>query len=108
MVVSTRDRALLMSAMIRGDEARVGTAATAGSFKDLDVNVIDLSNVKAGGGLGHFAVANSPEVDRSAPRVSARPASTFVSTGRQAGIIGTSVALVQRGTEIAISPLAGK
>ena len=106
MVVSTRDRALLMSAMIRGDEARVGTAATAGSFKDLDVNVIDLSNVKAGR-LGHFAVANSPELIGLLQGF--REAGVdVVSTGRQAGIIGTSVALVQRGTEIAISPLAGQ
>lgn len=59
----------------------------------------------AGGGLGHFAVANWPELIGLLQGF--REAGVDVlSTGRQAGIIGAGVALVQRGTDIAISPLA--
>jgi esterase/lipase superfamily enzyme len=106
VVVSSRDRALLVSAVIRGGHTRVGSAATAGTLGDLDVTVIDVTGVESGGGLGHFTVANSPELIGLLQGF--REAGVDVlSTERQSGVIGTSISLIQQGADFVVSPLAG-
>jgi esterase/lipase superfamily enzyme len=74
-IVSTRDRALLVSAFIRGETRRVGSIASPEELGDVAVTVIDVSNVDSADSLGHFAVATSPALI-SLFRACARRAST--------------------------------
>jgi esterase/lipase superfamily enzyme len=105
VVVSSRDQALLVSTRIRGNFRRVGSA-TGPTFDYLDVTVIDVTDVNAGGGLGHFAVANSPELISLLQGI--RESGIDVLSKRQSGVIGASVALIQQGKEFQLSPLDGE
>jgi esterase/lipase superfamily enzyme len=103
VVVSTRDRALLISARIRGSVDRLGSIASKEELGDVEVTVIDLSNVEAGGGLGHFAIANSPELI-GLLRGFREAGIDVLGSESQQGVIESSVSLIQQGTEFIFSP----
>jgi hypothetical protein len=67
------------------------------------VSVIDLTDV-AGGGLGHFAIATSPELIGLLDGLRQQGVDVL-ETERQKGIIGTSVGLIREGTGIVLAPL---
>lgn len=61
LFTSSRDRALRVSARLRGSSERLGAVTDAGQFSDLPVTVIDLSSYQGEeDALGHFKVATSP------------------------------------------------
>jgi esterase/lipase superfamily enzyme len=104
IVVSTRDRALELSALIRGERERLGTIHSPADLGGLDVTVIDLSDVESGGGLGHFALARSPELIEM---LRGMPESGLdVLEHQQRGLVGNTVQLIQQGTDILFSPVA--
>jgi len=105
VVVSTRDRALLISAVLRGERSRLGSIGSKAEIGDVDVTVIDLSNVEAGGGMGHFALARSPDLIRML-RGMREQGVDVLATERQQGLVASSVALIQEGTEMILSPIA--
>jgi esterase/lipase superfamily enzyme len=103
VVVSERDRALLVSARLRGERKRLGSIASPEEIGgDLDINVIDLTDV-AGGGLGHFAIATSPELIELLAGMREQGVDVL-ETDRQPGVIDTSVELLRRGTDIVFAP----
>jgi esterase/lipase superfamily enzyme len=58
---STRDRALRLSAALRGSGARLGSITDESQLPGLPVTIIDLSEVNGNGdSLNHFKVATSP------------------------------------------------
>ena len=57
--VSSHDRALRVSSLVRGRQARLGSLADATAIADLDVTIIDMSALE-GDALGHSVVASSP------------------------------------------------
>lgn len=104
VVVSERDRALLVSARLRGERKRLGSIASPEEIGgDLDINVINLTDV-AGGGLGHFAIATSPELIELLGGMRAQGVDVL-ETDRQPGVIDASVELLRRGTDIVFAPL---
>ncbi len=107
VVVSTRDRALMISAIIRAERKtpRVGSIASPAELGDIDVTVIDLSKVEAGGGMGHFALARSPELIALLNNMRDQGIDVL-DTKQQQGLIGSGVSLIQQGTDILLSPLA--
>lgn len=107
VVVSTRDRALRMSSLIRAERTpRLGSISSPAELDGLDVTVIDLSNVEAGGGMGHFAVARSPYLINLLSGLR-QQGMGILETGQDRGLIGSSVQLIQQGTEILLSPITG-
>ncbi len=107
VVVSTRDRALQVSSLIRAQRTpRLGSISSPAELGDLDVTVIDLSNVEAGGGMGHFAVARSPYLINLLSGLR-QQGMGILETGQDRGLIGSSVQLIQQGTEILLSPITG-
>ena len=58
--VSSRDRALRISSFVRGQRERLGSLGDLEELADLDVTVIDLSDVGSEDPLGHQTVAASP------------------------------------------------
>jgi esterase/lipase superfamily enzyme len=102
IAVSQKDRALEISSIIRGERERLGSIRSAEELGGIDVIVIDLSDVEAGGGLGHFALARSPELIemlRGLPDTG-----LDLLENQERGLIGNTVALIQQGTNVLISP----
>jgi esterase/lipase superfamily enzyme len=104
---SSRDRALAVSARLRGQPARLGSMADVSAVADLPVTVIDLSNVATeNDALNHFKVATSPAMialiggmDRIGPEV-------FRDSLRSPGLIEASIGLVQEATSVVLVPVA--
>ena len=105
VVVSTQDKALLISARMRGETERVGSIDSLSDLGNLDVTVIDLSSIDAGGDMGHFALAHSPDLINMLGGMM-RAGQDVLSTPRQRGIIGTSVAILKQDTGLVLAPLA--
>ena len=57
---SRRDQALWLSALIRGEQDRLGSVRSDAELDGLPVTVYDITEVRAGDPLDHFAVATSP------------------------------------------------
>jgi esterase/lipase superfamily enzyme len=104
-IVSTRDRALLVSAFIRGETRRVGSIASPEELGDVAVTVIDVSNVDSADSLGHFAVATSPALISLFRGLRAQGVDVF---GRpeSTNIIENSITIIQEGTQAVLAPLA--
>jgi esterase/lipase superfamily enzyme len=104
VIVSDADRALALSARIRGDTRRLGSISDKSDLDGLDVTVVDLSGLQRTDALGHFEVGTSPELIAFFRQLNATGLQVFA--GRQFGVIQSSVALIQAGTEILIAPIA--
>lgn len=62
--VSSKDKALRLSATITGQAERVGSLHSAEQLEGLDITLIDVTNVEGGDSLGHMTAATSPEMIR--------------------------------------------
>ncbi|MBP7002001.1 alpha/beta hydrolase [Amaricoccus sp.] len=106
VVVSTRDRALMLAMMVRAERTpRVGSISSPEELGIDDVTVIDLSNVNAGGGMGHFALARSPELIELL-RGLRENGIDVLDESRQRGLFETGVSLIQRGADLLVEPLS--
>ncbi len=103
--VSSRDRALGISSLIRGRQARLGSLADATAIADLDVTIIDMSALE-GDPLGHSVVASSP-VMISLVQGLGRYGTTILAEERaNVGLAATTANVLQAATEVVVSPLA--
>jgi esterase/lipase superfamily enzyme len=104
-IVSSRDRALLVSAFIRGETRRVGSIASPEELGDVAVTVVDISNVDSADNLGHFAVATSPALINLFRGLRAQGVDVF---GRpdSTNIFENSITIIQEGTQAVLAPLA--
>lgn len=105
VIVSSGDRALRMSALIRGDENRLGSIRDASALGGLDVAVLDLSQLDSNGTSGHFKVGTNPELIAFIQALAASGLVLF-NSGPQPGFFASSAAVVQSGTGVLLSPLA--
>lgn len=106
VVVSTRDRALMLSMVMRTERTpRVGAISSPEELGIDDVTVIDLSNVDAGGGMGHFAVARSPELI-GVLRGLRENGVDVLEESRQRGLFEGGVSLIQQGADMLVAPLS--
>lgn len=62
LLVSRRDRALDVAAFITGTRYRLGSITEPNMLADLPVEIIDITDVGEGGGLGHSVAFTSPQV----------------------------------------------
>jgi esterase/lipase superfamily enzyme len=104
VIVSTRDRALLISAMLRGERDRLGSISSTDELGDIDVTVIDISNMDAGGGMGHFALARSPQLIGLIRGMQAEGIDVLDAEDQQT-ILDTSFSIIQQGADFILTPL---
>lgn len=104
---STRDRALRLSAALRGTGARLGSLTDESQLGGLPVTVIDLSDVSGNeDSLNHFKVATSPMMISVMRGMSTYGTRVFADAARDPGLIGGGLGLVQEVTSIALAPAA--
>lgn len=104
LIVSEGDRALKVSAFIRGDEKRLGAVRSNAELGGLDVAIVDLSAIESSDSMGHLKSATTPAVIEFINGLRASGVNIF-SQGTQPGLIESSVALVQSGTNIIVAPV---
>ena len=104
VLVSKDDRALKISARLRGERSRLGSINSADELGGLPVTVIDLSAVESPDALGHFKAGTSPSVVAVVSALHKSGGGVF-NQGKQRGLIEGSVAVVQQGTDILLAPL---
>jgi esterase/lipase superfamily enzyme len=103
--VSSRDRALRVSSLIRGRQARLGSLVDPAAIADLDVTVIDMSAVE-GDPLGHSVVASSPVMISLVQGLGRYGPTILAEEEQNTGLAATTIGAVQRVTEVVVSPLA--
>lgn len=101
IVVSGGDKALRFSAGLRGGRQRLGTIKSKADLKGLDVDVIDLSSISGGDSMGHFTVGTSPALIAFLNELRSTGTEIF-DDNKGKGLIGSSVQMVQRGTQILV------
>ena len=104
VIVSKGDRALKISARLRGEHERLGSIKSADELGGLPVTVVDLSAVKSTDTLGHFKAGTSPNVIAFVNALHKSGVGVF-NEGKRRGLIEGSVAIVQQGTDILLAPL---
>lgn len=104
VVVSSRDRALLASSLIRGERTRVGSVRSTEELGVPGVRVIDISDVRDPGFTDHFAVATSPEL---LAFLHSLRGGGLNALDQAVGPFEAGVAIVQQGAGLVLAPLAG-
>jgi esterase/lipase superfamily enzyme len=106
---STRDRALRVSAVLRGSGNRLGALADTSQLEGLPVTIIDLSGIEGNSdALNHFKVATSPAVISFLNGMSAFGTEILTDETRKAGFIGSGVNVVQGAATVVLSPFADR
>ena len=102
--VSGHDRALSVSSFVRGRTARLGSLTDATAIADLDVTVIDMTDIE-GDPLGHSVVASSP-VRISLVQGLTRDGPTILDEETaNVGLAATTANVMQAATEVIVSPI---
>ena len=109
VVTSSRDRALRLSAALRGTGGRLGSLTDLSQIAGLPVTVIDLTDVAGNGdALNHFKVATSPVMISLIQGLGAYGPEIFRDATHQAGLLEAGVGIVQGVTLVALQPLADR
>jgi len=106
LLVSKKDRALFLSAVLRGSQSRVGSVTSTEQLGGLDVVIIDLTEIDAEEMLGHFKEGNSPALVEFVRKVHESGGEVF-NEGQTKGVLGSSVALFQGGSGVRVAPATG-
>lgn len=106
LLVSDNDEAPRISAMLRGEQDRVGSVRDARELGGLDVSIIDLSAIKPDDFLGHMKVASSPELINYIQQLRASGTSIF-DDEQKTGLFGQGARVLQGATGIILRPLDG-
>ena len=102
---SRRDRALRLSAALRGTGARLGSLTDERALPGLPVTVIDLSDVNGNeDSLNHFKVATSPVMISMMQGMSAYGTRVFADAARDPGLLDGGLGLMQEMTSITLAP----
>jgi esterase/lipase superfamily enzyme len=103
---SSGDRALRLSARLRGDTARLGSIDSAGPIADLPVTVIDLSTFRGEeDALGHFKFATSPALIALFSGMGAVGLDMLRDQPQSIGLIEAGAGLVTGTTATIVEPL---
>jgi esterase/lipase superfamily enzyme len=104
---SQRDRALLISAAITGQRARLGNLGTVEDVADLNVMLVDLTEFQGGArdGLNHFSAATSPAVFQLLQQVAAVDLALQGRAGQNLGLLPGTVLTVRNATQIFLQPM---
>jgi esterase/lipase superfamily enzyme len=105
LLVSSDDKALRLSAKIRGEADRLGSVRSTEELGGLDVTVIDFSKIESDDMTAHMKVGTSPEVIAFVQQIRASGVAIF-DDGQKAGLLEQGGALIQGATGILISPIA--
>jgi esterase/lipase superfamily enzyme len=103
--VSGHDRALRVSSFIRGRQARLGSLTDIDAIADLDVTVIDMTDID-GDPLGHSVVASSPVMISLVQGLARYGPTILAEEEGNVGLAATTANVVQAATEVVVSPLA--
>ncbi len=101
VIVSSRDRALRFSALIRGESTRLGSVHPE-DLKIEGVSVLDISSVKTPDSLGHFAVATSPALIEFLRTIGDSGLDVFE---HPRGPLEIGASIIQEGTDLILEPL---
>ncbi len=103
---SSRDRALRISAALRGTGARLGSLTDETEVPDLPVTIVDISSLAGNeDSLNHFKVATSPVMISVMRGLSAYGPRLFADAENDTRLLDAGRGLVQDATSIALSPL---
>ena len=97
ILVSRGDRALRVSARLRGEQARLGSIRSQADLGGLDVAIMNLSSIRSEDMTGHFKAGALPELIRFVRKLDATGLDIFES-GKGPGVIGGSVVILQTST----------
>jgi esterase/lipase superfamily enzyme len=106
--ISTGDRALRASSLLRGDSARLGSINDISLLAGLPVTVIDLSTIddNATDALGHMAVATSPSMIALISGMRNLGDDIFQDELRNPTLFEGTVNVVQGATKLVLDPIA--
>lgn len=102
---SGRDRALRLSALLRGQPERLGGITDVTTVSDLPVTIIDLSNVESrNDSLNHFKVATSPAMISVIQGMDRVQDDFFRDAAAEPGFFKTSIGRMQEVTSVVVTP----
>jgi len=101
---SSGDRALRLSALISGRDERLGALRDFQSLGDLDVTVIDMSNLQGVDSLGHQKAAESPEIISLINGLSQYGTAILRDEARNPTLVETTVQAVRDVTAVVVEP----
>jgi esterase/lipase superfamily enzyme len=104
LLVSDNDRALRLSALIRGEQDRVGDVRSAEELGGLDVSIVDLSAVKSDDSVGHFKIETSKELIALFGQIESSGLSIF-DDGQKVGVLDGGVAVLRGAAGLVLEPL---
>jgi esterase/lipase superfamily enzyme len=106
--VSSGDRALRASSLLRGDSARLGSINDVSALAGLPVTVIDLSSIEDNStdALGHMAVATSPSMIALISGMRDLGGNIFEDELRNPTLFEGTVNVVQGATKLVLDPIA--
>ena len=102
---SDRDKFLLLSAAMTGQEARLGSLSDVSRVADLKVTFLDVSEFSKG--AGHFLVGDSAALILLLDRIADVQGAFERDRRSRLGLVPGVVLTVQNATQIVLSPLAG-
>lgn len=103
VVTSDRDRALRLSALVRGNEKRLGLLDDPSVLAPVQVTMIDLSDAGLDGANSHFKAGTSPAILAFINEL--QSSGIDLLNAHNPGLITNSVAFVQSGVNIIMKPL---
>jgi esterase/lipase superfamily enzyme len=105
--VSGRDRALLLSSLLRGRRDRLGSIVDGSGIEDLPVTMIDVTEIEGNADrLGHFTPATSPSMIAMISGMSAFGIEMFKDEADQPRLFDTTIDVLQNVTTVVLTPLA--
>lgn len=100
---SRRDRALAISALLTGQNERLGNVTEVSELAEFDVTVLDVSAFSTG--LGHFALGDSPALIRLLSVLGDVSAAFNRDPWARPGLLPGTILTVRRATQIILQPL---
>ena len=101
LLVADDDKALKLSAIVRGERKRVGSVRSKEELGGLDVSIIDLSAIDSQGDAGHLKVGSSPELIEFIRRIRASGVSIF-DDDQKVGLFDQGAVLLQTATGVVV------
>lgn len=104
VAVSQKDRVLQLSQQLNNNTVRLGRAKDIGDLAELDIIIIDLTELADGGGDGHFAVAESQGIIALFGQVGDLERILGVQTDNPFDQLTSTVVQSRRATEYVLKP----
>jgi esterase/lipase superfamily enzyme len=104
--VSSRDRALALSAGVTGTSQRLGNIRDLSLVEEFDIVIIDLSAVTGGDAMNHMTAATSPETIALIDQIREFSDDLDAAQLARQGLIPGTIKSVQNITEIVVNPLS--